>query len=258
MIKLTALLKKKQGLSHEAFVRRYEEGHVPLVNEILPFHCDYKRNYIIPGSLVTLEHLTEPPPPPDFDVFTQLWFENQSKLDAFLNALANTDAGARIARDEEDLFKRDKMTIFATEVHETPQNLLQPRPEGLEGPPRIKQVDLLRAKPGMSRKDFIAYYENVHAPMAMRVLNKNGKPLFARYVRNFTVPGGKFDMAHIDSQHAEVDFDVISEFWYWSQEDFDELAVQCAKPEVGAEIAACEADFLDRSRITIFMVDECG
>lgn len=62
MIKQTALLKKKQGMSHEAFIKRYEEGHVPLINEVLPFHCDYKRNFIIPGSMVELEHIADPPP----------------------------------------------------------------------------------------------------------------------------------------------------------------------------------------------------
>ena len=258
MIKQTALLKKKQGMSHEDFVKRYEEGHVPLVNEILPYHCDYKRNFIIPGSMIELEHIADPPPPPDFDVITQIWYEDQSKLDSLLDALANTDAGAKIARDEEDLFDRSKMAMFETEAHETPQELLQPRPAGFEGPPPIKQVDILRARPGMSREDFIAYYENVHAPMAMRLLTKNGKPLFARYVRNFVVPRGNFEMAHVEGPQAEVDFDVMSEFWYWSQDDFDVLARQCAIPEVGAEIARCEGEFLDRSKVTIFMVDERG
>jgi hypothetical protein len=258
MIKQMALLKKKQGMSHEAFVERYEQGHVPLVNEVIPFHCDYKRNFIIPGSFVELDHIAEPPPPPDFDVITQIWYEDQSKLDALLNALSKTDAGEKIARDEEDLFDRSRMAMFATQPHETPQHLLQPRPEGFVGRPPIKQVDLLRAKPGMSREDFITYYENVHAPMAMRNLTKNGKPLFARYVRNFTVPDSNFDMAHVDGPQVEVDFDVMSEFWYWSQEDFDELGRQCAIPEVGAEIMECEAQFLDRTKLTIFMVDERG
>jgi hypothetical protein len=258
VIKQTALLKKKQGMGHEAFVARYEEGHAPLIDEVVPFHCDYKRNFIIPGSLVELEHIADPPPPPDFDVITQIWYEDQSKLDGLLDALSGTDAGAKIARDEEDLFDRSRMAMFATEAYETPMDQLRPRPEGFEGPPPIKQVALLRAKPGMSREDFIAYYENNHAPLALRLLRKDGKPLWAKYIRNFPVPRGNFDMAHVEGPQAKVDFDVMSEFWYWSQSDFDELLRQCAIPEVGAEIAAGEENFFDRSRITIFMVDERG
>ncbi len=258
MIKQTALLKKKQGLSYEEFVQRYEQGHAPLINQLVPFHSDYKRNYINPGSFVELEHIAEPPPPPDFDVITQMWFEDQAKLDSLLGALANSDAGARIGRDAEDLFDHSRMALFTSEAHETSQHLMQPRPAGFVGPPAVKQVDLLCAKPGMSREDFIAYYENVHAPMAMRLLTKNGKPLFARYIRNFTVPRSQVGLAYAEGPQAEVDFDVMSEFWYWTQDDFDELARYCSRPEVGAEIAECEAQFLDRSRITIFMVDERG
>jgi len=50
----------------------------------------------------------------------------------------------------------------------------------------------------------------------------------------------------------------MSEFWYWSMEDFNELQRLCAVPEIGAEIAADEEAFFDRSRVTIFMVDERG
>ena len=258
MIKQTALLKKKHGMDHDAFVKRYEEGHVPLVNRVLPFHADYRRNFIVPNSLVELEHIADPPPPPDFDVITQIWYENQAKLDGLLEALANTDAGDQISRDEEDLFDRSKMVMFETEAFETPQELLQPRPEGFEGPPPVKQVALLRAKPGMSREDFIAYYENNHAPLALRLLKKNGKPLFARYIRNFPVPAGKFHMAHVEAPPPDIDFDVMSEFWYWSMDDFNELLRLCAEPEIGAEIAKDEEAFFDRTRVTIFMVNEYG
>lgn len=258
MIKQTALLKKKTGMNHDAFIRRYEEGHVPLINRVVPFHCDYRRNFIIPGSLVKLEHIATPPPPPDFDVITQVWYEDQAKLDGLMDALAKTDAGSKVATDEEALFDRSKMVMFATEEHETPIELLQPRPAGHEGPPPIKQIALLRAKPGMSRADFIRYYEENHAPLAMRLLRKNNKPLFARYIRNYPVPAGGFDMAHVESPPPAVNFDVISEFWYWSEDDFQELHRQCAIPEIGAQIAADEEAFFDRDRVTIFMVDERG
>lgn len=110
MINQTALLKKKQGMDHNAFIKRYEEGHVPLVNPVLPYHSDYRRNFIIPGSLVELDPIADPPPRPDFDVIAQIWYEDQSKLDGLLNALARTDAGDQLARDEDDLFGRSQVT----------------------------------------------------------------------------------------------------------------------------------------------------
>lgn len=258
MIKQTALLKSRPGMDRDAFIRRYEQGHAPLVDRLLPYHGRYRRNYVIPGSLVKLDHIAQPPPAPEFDVITQIWYQDQAKLDALSRALAETGAGKELAEDEQALFDRTWMVMFATEEHETPPDLLQPRPAGHEGPPAVKQIALLRRKPGMSREDFIAYYEGNHAPLAMRLLQKDGKPLFARYVRNYPVPAGKFDMSHLEHAPAEIDFDVISEFWYWTQEDFEELGRQCAIPEIGDALARDEANFFDRDRISIFMVEEHG
>lgn len=258
MIKQVALLKKKAGMAYDAFVKRYEEGHAPLVDEIMPFYTRYQRNFIIPGSLVALDHITEPPPPPDFDVITALWYEDQSKLDALGHALSATDAGAQLAADEEYLFDRTKMAMFAADERETPAGMLQPRPEGHEGPPQIKQVALLRAKPGMSREDFIAYYENNHAPLAMRILQKGGKCIFARYIRNFPMPGGGFKLSHVAHEAPKADFDVLSEFWFWNQAQYDEFLGLCGVPEIGQALAKDEENFFDRSKVTIFMVDERG
>lgn len=256
MIKQIALLKAKAGMDHEAFVKRYEEGHVPLIEELVPHHDEYRRNFIIPGSLVQLDHIEDAPPPPDFDVITALWYKDQSKLADLSRDLAETDKGEQIAEDETHLFDRTKMVMFAAEEHVTPKERLQPRPAGHQGPPQIKQVALLRRKSGMSREDFIAYYENNHAPLAERILTKNGKCIFAEYSRSFPEPTGGFDMSHVEHAAPEVDFDVLSEFWFWNQQDYDDFIALCADPAIGDALAKDEENFFDRSKITIFMVDE--
>lgn len=256
MIKQVALLKAKPGMEYQAFVKRYEEGHAPLVEEMIRYHEEYRRNFIIPGSLVQLEHIADAPPPPDFDVITALWYKDASKLQSLAHDLAETDKGERLAEDEKALFDRTKMTMFEGDERVTPAEKLQPRPAGHEGPPAIKQIALLRRKPGMSRDDFIAYYENNHAPLAERILTKNGKCIFAGYSRTFPVPAGNFSMNHLEHAQPEIDFDVISEFWFWNQEDYDDFLQLCAQPEIGEALAKDEENFFDRSKITIFMVDE--
>lgn len=256
MIKQVALLKAKAGMEHSAFVKRYEEGHVPLIEDLVPHHDEYRRNFIIPGSLVELDHIDDPAPPPDFDVITALWYKDSSKLDALARDLAETDKGQQIAEDETHLFDRTKMVMFQADEYVTPKERLQPRPAGHEGPPAIKQIALLRRKPGMSRDDFISYYENNHAPLAERILTKNGKCIFAEYSRSFPAPAGNFQMSHVEHAPPAVDFDVISEFWFWNQEDYDDFIKLCADPEIGEALAKDEANFFDRTKLTIFMVDE--
>jgi len=258
VIKQLALLTKKQGMDHEAFVKRYEEGHAPLIERIARFHDAYQRNFIKPGSLIELAHIPDPPPPPQFHCITQLMYEGQHKLDDLMDKLANSDIGQQIAADEEDLFDRTKMAMFAADEYATPLSQLQPRPEGHVGPPLIKQVALLRKKAGMSREDFIAYYKNNHAPLAMRLLRINGAPCWAGYKRTFPVPAGNAEMGHLGGPQLEVDFDVMSEFWYWNQDHFDQFMEIISQPEIGAEIAHDEEQFFDRSKVTIFLVEQKG
>jgi uncharacterized protein (TIGR02118 family) len=111
-VKAIAMLARKPGLSETDFVRYYEECHAPLILSIAPQIRDYRRNYLRrEGSI-----LAEGARSPDFDVVTELWFEDEAGFAAAMAAFTDPVNAARIARDEENLFDRSRTMFFvATE-----------------------------------------------------------------------------------------------------------------------------------------------
>ena len=110
-----------------------------------------------------------------------------------------------------------------------------------------KSIALLKCKPGLSREEFISYYENNHAPLILRTL-----PGVRGYCRNCIDPEGAF----VSAGAAPRDFDVITELWFADRAAYDAAMQHHARPEVAAAIAADEENFLDRSKTRMFVVDE--
>src|SRR3546814_15184853 len=79
MVKLVALLKAKEGLSQEEFENYYEKYHVPLVLKHLPQIAHYRRNYVVPDTLLRPQHMSSEAPPPEFNVITEAWFEDMER-----------------------------------------------------------------------------------------------------------------------------------------------------------------------------------
>jgi hypothetical protein len=76
----------------------------------------------------------------------------------------------------------------------------------------IKQVSMMKRRPGMTMQEFIDRYEGHHA--------KFGEQLFAkarRFVRRYVQP----QKNPLTGKVIEIDFDVVMEIWWDSQEDFD-------------------------------------
>lgn len=110
MIKTIALLKKKAGLSREAFIHYYETQHAPLMRGLLPGIVDYRRNYLDrEGAFVAPGH------PLDFDVVTELRFASRADYDRFLAKAAEPEVARTIAEDEENLFDRSATRMVMVE-----------------------------------------------------------------------------------------------------------------------------------------------
>jgi uncharacterized protein (TIGR02118 family) len=111
MFKVVALLTRKQGLSREAFVEYYETRHVPLIRSLFPYIADYRRNYVdLTGAIIESGTTA-----PDFDSVTELWFHDRAGYEAMMKAHASSDAGPKVAQDEENFLDRSKTRFFIVE-----------------------------------------------------------------------------------------------------------------------------------------------
>jgi uncharacterized protein (TIGR02118 family) len=107
--KILLLMKRKPGMSREAFRDYYENHHVPLAMR----H----------GGGVTLKRYVrrflEPQPHGEFgdggelayDVITELWFDDEAMFRGTLHYLSTTVMHPEVCADEANLFDRPSMRI---------------------------------------------------------------------------------------------------------------------------------------------------
>ncbi len=99
-MKVFELMKRKEGLTHEEFVRHWEEQHGPLVARVVPGIRRYLQNH-----LVRLDSDEEPP----FDGVAEVWYEEtmtwQKLMDFYFS-----DAG-KVLRDDEERFMDHSKSI---------------------------------------------------------------------------------------------------------------------------------------------------
>jgi uncharacterized protein (TIGR02118 family) len=109
----------------------------------------------------------------------------------------------------------------------------------------IKMVFMLKRRPGMSREDFVAYYEANHARLAEPYVTKA-----ARYVRRYLSPE-----ASPFSQPAD-EFDVLTELWFDDEAAMQATMAKLAEPDVQSAIEADEEKLFDRPRSRVYTVTE--
>ena len=107
----------------------------------------------------------------------------------------------------------------------------------------IKLLILIVKKPGISRTDFIAHYETVHAPL----IEKNLGHFFLDYTRSFVCEDGRLGGAG--------EFDVLTEIRLKDRAALDAMFAAAGEPRLAAEIAADEETFIDRTRVQMFVAD---
>ena len=106
---------------------------------------------------------------------------------------------------------------------------------------------LIRRKPGMSREDFIAYYENSHAP-----LGASKVPNMKRYVRHFLSPYGN----GVYGADAEPPYDVATEIWFDDEADFERGMACLTDPETARIIGEDEERLFDKSSIRFLVMED--
>ena len=117
----------------------------------------------------------------------------------------------------------------------------------------IKLILLLKFKSGMSQKEGISYYEKDHVPLILRTF----PGFILDYRRNYVLFDSMFLPKHMEGPPpAPPPFDIITELWFESREVYERITAAMADPVLGDEIARDEAKFLDRTSMTMFLVEE--
>jgi hypothetical protein len=109
----------------------------------------------------------------------------------------------------------------------------------------IKAVGLFKRKPGMSKDDFIAYYEEHHARIGEKIVGGAATHYLRRYLYAFG-PG-----------EPEPEYDVIMELWFPDRATLDaRMAWITGDPAAVAERETDEENLFDRSTMLMYVVEE--
>jgi EthD domain len=108
----------------------------------------------------------------------------------------------------------------------------------------VTLITLLKRRDGMSKADFIAYYEAHHRLIGEKVL----RGYATRYVRRFLYP--------TDGVDIHEDADVVLEIDFPDEASRNDCFAAMSNEAVMAEIVADEEKLFDRSRIRTFSVEE--
>src|SRR5437588_5771349 len=105
MLKVFAFLTKRDDLDMQALIDYYENHHVPLALSLAAAPKVYKRNYIDRD-----DELSRDDPAVDFDVITELVFEDRA---GFLDWVASLGV-AEIAADEARFLDRTRTRAYVS------------------------------------------------------------------------------------------------------------------------------------------------
>ncbi len=111
----------------------------------------------------------------------------------------------------------------------------------------VKFVGLMRRKPGMTRAEFVNYWQNVHAPLAMGV--KEFGRFVRKYVQNIPIEAA----ASVPDLPGSPGFDGVAELWF---DDIDDATKAFAEPRYLEVIRADELKFLDLPNCVVLVVRE--
>lgn len=112
--KILLLMKRKQGMSVEAFRAYYEDHHAPLAMKYSQGLSRYIRRFVDYHPHPETGNPADGP-----DVITELWFKDKATYDGTLAYMTSSLMPADIIADEDNLFDRSSFRIVTVVEHET-------------------------------------------------------------------------------------------------------------------------------------------
>jgi uncharacterized protein (TIGR02118 family) len=105
----------------------------------------------------------------------------------------------------------------------------------------------MKRRPGMTMEAFEDYYENRHAPLAM----KYGSGI-ARYVRRYLTPQPNPEF----NETGELPYDVVTELWFEDEKVYRGTVEYLSTSIMPDDVVADEANLFDRPKIRMATVVE--
>lgn len=113
--KILLFMKRRPGMSVEAFRDYYENHHVPLALKYSTAVTRYTRRYLEPHRNPDTGDDSELP----YDVLTELWFDNEETWRGTVQYLETSVMSDEIVTDELNLFHRPTMRMATVVECET-------------------------------------------------------------------------------------------------------------------------------------------
>ncbi len=170
MLKVIGLIKRKPGLTLEEFSQYWYKKHAPIGFRDLPRALTIERyvhNYTIP-MLAEQEY--------PFDGVVEFCFSNLDGYRQWRQWFVGE--GGRPLREDEKNF----LDYTTTKTILAEENIILPDPAGLsqswlnkESPDnpvteKVKIIAMVKRKPGLTLKEFAAYWREKHAPLALSLI----------------------------------------------------------------------------------------
>ena len=114
--RILLFMKRRPGMSMEAFEDYYENHHIPLCSKYMAGIAGYRRNYLVPQRHAESGTNDELP----YDVITELIFDDRATFDATVEYLVNSVMPDDVVEDEKNLFDRPTMRMATVVERETP------------------------------------------------------------------------------------------------------------------------------------------
>jgi len=113
--KILLFMKRRPDITVEAFRDYYENSHAPLCAKYSAGVSRYIRRYVDPRP----HPETGPASEMDFDVITELWFDDEATFNGTLGYITTSVMPDNIIEDEMNLFDRSSFRIATVAEHET-------------------------------------------------------------------------------------------------------------------------------------------
>jgi uncharacterized protein (TIGR02118 family) len=218
LVKAVTLVKRKPGMSVEAFQEYWRTRHADVVVK-MPGIRRYVQSHARPSGYAKGEL--------PYDGIAEMWFDDT----AAMKGLRADPAYAAVHADEANFIDRARMALLITEEHVIV--------DGPVPPGAAKHVEFVTRAPGLGVDEFQRYWRGVHGPIAATI------PVLRRYVQSHT------RRAAYESGRAPA-YDGVAITWF---DDTPAMRVSAASPEY-ARTRADEPNFLDTSRLPVIVTRE--